>query len=278
MLAKLDACAIDMKKSLDEFKFHQAVHDIYELVWSSFCDWFIEASKVRFAAGGEAREQALRVLDYALWKLLRLLHPFMPFITEELAHQMGFLAESESIMYAEFPLPMSVREAAIPDAESVIAKTEAKFELISAGRTLRISYNIAPGKKIDFHIKAANDAMEEFLKKGMDSLKWLLNANSVTISQEDYHCDDASGAPSTLVAAGAIFLPLKGLIDVEAEKAKLKKQQTELLGWIRSSEAKLSNERFLAKAPPKVVEEAKAYLVDLKEKLARVESALAQMK
>ena len=100
----------------------------------------------------------------------------------------------------------------------------------------------------------------------------------MTISQEDYHCDDASGAPSTLVAAGAIFLPLKGLIDVEAEKAKLKKQQTELLGRIKSSEAKLSNERFLAKAPPKVVEEAKAYLVDLKEKLARVESALAQMK
>ena len=278
MLAKLDACAIDMKKSLDEFKFHQAVHDIYELVWSSFCDWFIEASKVRFAAGGEAREQALRVLDYALWKLLRLLHPFMPFITEELAHQMGFLSDSESIMYAEFPLPMSEKEVAIPDAESVMAKTEAKFELISAGRTLRISYNIAPGKKIDFHVKAANDSMEEFLKKGIDSLKWLLNANSVTISQEDYHCDDASGAPSTLVAAGAIFLPLKGLIDVEAEKAKLKKQQTELLGCIKSSEAKLSNERFLAKAPPKVVEEAKAYLVDLKEKLARVESALAQMK
>ena len=131
---------------------------------------------------------------------------------------------------------------------------------------------------LNFSLEMANDAMEEFLKKGMDSLKWLLNANSVTISQEDYHCDDASGAPSTLVAAGAIFLPLKGLIDVEAEKAKLKKQQTELLGWIRSSEAKLSNERFLAKAPPKVVEEAKAYLVDLKEKLARVESALAQMK
>ena len=173
---------------------------------------------------------------------------------------------------------MSEKEVAIPDAESVMAKTEAKFELISAGRTLRISYNIAPGKKIDFHVKAANDSMEEFLKKGIDSLKWLLNANSVTISQEDYHCDDASGAPSTLVAAGAIFLPLKGLIDVEAEKAKLKKQQTELLGWIKSSEAKLSNERFLAKAPPKVVEEAKAYLVDLKEKLARVESALAQMK
>ena len=277
MLAKLDACAVDMKKALDEFKFHQAVHDIYELVWSSFCDWFIEASKVRFNLGGEAKEQALRVLDYALWKLLRLLHPFMPFITEELAHQMGFLAENESIMYAEFPLPMSVREVPIPDADAVIARCEAKYELVRAGRNLRVSYNLPPGKKLNFHIKAADAAYEAYLKESFDCLKGLLNASELTVSQEDYVCDDASGAPSSLVAAGAVFLPLKGLIDVEAEKAKLLKQQKELQGWIRSSEAKLSNERFISKAPAKVVEEAKAYLADLKEKLARVEEALSRM-
>ena len=98
MLAKLDSCAADIQKALEGFNFHQAAHGIYELVWSSFCDWFIEACKVRFATGGEAKAQALRVLDYVLWKLLRLLHPFMPFLTEELAHQMGFLAENESIM------------------------------------------------------------------------------------------------------------------------------------------------------------------------------------
>ena len=277
MLAKLDACAIDMKKSLEEFKFHQAVHDIYELVWSSFCDWFIEASKVRFNLGGEAKDQALRVLDYVLWKLLRLLHPFMPFITEELAHQMGFLGENESIMYAEFPLPMSVKETPVPDAENVIARCEAKYELVRAGRNLRVSYNLAPGKKLNFHVKAADAAYEEYLKNSFDSLKGLLNAADLTVSQTDYVCDDASGAPSTLVAAGAIFLPLKGLIDVDAEKAKLQKQQKELQGWIKSSEAKLSNERFIAKAPAKVVEEAKTYLADLKEKLARVEEALSRM-
>ena len=202
------------------------------------------------------------MLDYALWKLLRLLHPFMPFITEELAHQMGFLGENESIMYAEFPLPMSVKETPVPDAGNV---------------NLRVSYNLAPGKKLNFHIKAADAAYEEYLKNSFDSLKGLLNAAELTISQADYVCDDASGAPSTLVAAGAIFLPLKGLIDVDAEKAKLQKQQKELQGWIKSSEAKLSNERFIAKAPAKVVEEAKTYLADLKEKLARVEEALSRM-
>ena len=217
------------------------------------------------------------MLDYALWKLLRLLHPFMPFITEELAHQMGFLGENESIMYAEFPLPMSVKETPVPDAGNVIARCEAKYELVRAGRNLRVSYNLAPGKKLNFHIKAADAAYEEYLKNSFDSLKGLLNAAELTISQADYVCDDASGAPSTLVAAGAIFLPLKGLIDVDAEKAKLQKQQKELQGWIKSSEAKLSNERFIAKAPAKVVEEAKTYLADLKDKLARVEEALSRM-
>ncbi len=278
MLAKLDATAIDMKKSLDEFKFHQAVHDIYEVVWSSFCDWFIETAKVRFAAGGEAREQALAVLDYALWKLLRLLHPFMPFITEELAHQMGFLGETDSIMYAQFPLPMASEGLVLADAAEIIARSEAKFELVSAARTLRISYNIPPGKKIAFHIKAADAAMEKFLNEGIDSLIGLMNAESLTVSQADYQTDDAAGAPSTLVAAGAVFLPLKGLIDVEAERAKLEKQKQELLGWIRGSEAKLSNERFVSKAPAKVVEDVRTALADLKDKLTRVEDALASMK
>jgi len=180
-------------------------------------------------------------------------------------------------MYAEFPKPMAEQEKVIADAQTVSAAVEAKFELVTAGRNLRVAYNIAPSKKIAFHIKAADQGTADFLTADAESLKWLLNAESVTISLEDYKCDDASGAPSTLVAAGAIFLPLKGLIDPAAEKAKLLKQQKDLQGWIKASEAKLSNERFLAKAPPKVVEEAKVYLADLKEKLARVEAALSSM-
>ncbi len=278
MLAKLDRCAVEIRQSLQEFKFHTAVHSLYEVVWSSFCDWFIEASKVRFQAGGEAREQALAVLDYALWKLLRLLHPFMPFLTEELAHQMGFLSDKESIMYSAFPKSMTEENAAIPDSESVIARTEAKFALVTAGRSLRIAYDIPQGKKLRFHIKAADAEYEKFLLGGMDSLKWLLNAEPLTISNEDYKAEDGSGAPSTLGAAGAIFLPLKGVVDVAAELAKLGKQQKELSGWIRGTQAKLGNQGFLAKAPAKLVEDTKAQLADLTEKLARVNEALSQLK
>ncbi|MBO5958975.1 MAG: hypothetical protein J6Q65_02515, partial [Lentisphaeria bacterium] len=96
--------------------------------------------------------------------------------------------------------------------------------------------------------------------------------------KDDYKAEDGAGAPSQLCNAGAIFLPLTGLIDVAAERVKLEKQQKELLGWIKSSEGKLNNAGFVAKVPPKVVEDARAQLADLKEKLARVESALAALK
>ncbi len=274
MLAKLDACAADIQKALEGFNFHQAVHAIYELVWSSFCDWFIEACKVRFAAGGEAKTQALRVLDYAIWKLLRLLHPFMPFLTEELAHQMGFLAENESIMYAQFPVSMEAEGAAIPDAAEALELTDRKFELVSGGRTLRLNYDIAPGKKLDFHVKAADQRCYDFFMAGADSFKSLLNAENLTISMEDYGSD----APATVLSGGAIFLPLKGVIDVAAETVKLEKQKKDLLGWIKGTEARLNNPGFVSRAPQKVIDDTKAQLESLKEKLQRVETTLAQMK
>jgi valyl-tRNA synthetase len=96
----------------------------------------------------------MAVLDFALWKILRLLHPFMPFATEELAHQMGFLKDGESVMYAPFPHGAE----ASPEAAAVKALVEAKFELVRAGRNLRVSYEIAPGKKLDYYVKPPTKA------------------------------------------------------------------------------------------------------------------------
>ncbi|MBQ6596109.1 MAG: valine--tRNA ligase, partial [Lentisphaeria bacterium] len=121
-----------VRGALDGFKFHQAVHEIYEMVWSTFCDWFIEASKPRLHGTPEEKAQALAVLDFVLWKLLRLLHPFMPFITEELAHQMGFLGDGESIMYAHFPETFEALglDKLMDDADDVLDMVEDKFQLV----------------------------------------------------------------------------------------------------------------------------------------------------
>jgi len=265
-----------VRGALDGFKFHQAVHEIYEMVWSTFCDWFIEASKPRLHGTEEEKAQALAVLDFVLWKLLRLLHPFMPFITEELAHQMGFLSDDESIMYAHFPETFEALglDKLMDDADDILDRVEDKFQLIRAGRNLRVSYDIPPARKLNYHVKANTQEMADFLQQEMPGLLRMLNAENVTVSLEEYHSDDGSGAPSLLVNAGLIYMPLKGVVDLEAEKAKLHKQQKELQGWMKGLEAKLKNPGFLAKAPPQLVENTKAQLAEMQEKLKRVEDAL----
>lgn len=277
MLAKLDDCAASVNKSLDDFQFHMATHEIYELVWSSFCDWFIESSKVSIHAGGEAKTRVLAVLDHALYKILRLLHPFMPFITEELAHQMGFLAnDGETIMFAEYPgsgaSTIIAREAGILDM------VDSKFQLIRAGRNLRVSYEIPAGKKLNYYVQAVNQETADFLNSESESLKRMLNADSVEIGLDPYsNGNGGAQAPSMLVNAGNIYLPLKGVIDVDAEMNKLSKQREDLVKWIGASKGKLSNEKFVSKAPENVVAEARAHLAEMEDKLARVEELIKSL-
>jgi len=274
ILATLDEAVKSVNAALAEFRFHSAAHEIYELVWSSVCDWFVEAEKVPLRAGGEAKEQALKVLDFVIFKVLRLLHPFMPFITEELAHAMGYVAEEESIMNESYPAPLADKGIVVTGNPALVAS---KFALVSAARALRANYNIADNVKVNYHIKAVTPEVEAFLKNELASLKLLTNASNVTVSLEDYAA--GSGAtPSAMADLGTVYLPLEGLIDVAAERAKLEKQISDYQGWIRSTEAKLGNERFVAKAPEKVVADTHAQLADLKQKLERANELLASLK
>ncbi len=165
----------------------------------------------RVSTATRRKKQTLAVLDFVLWKLLRLLHPFMPFVTEELAHQMDFLKDSESIMYAHYPTMFNELglDDLMDDIDDILNLVEDKFQMVRAGRNLRVSYDIAPGKKLKYHIKAATAAHEKFLSDEIANLKFMLNAEEVTVSMEEYKAEDGSGAPSALVNAGAIYLPLK---------------------------------------------------------------------
>ncbi len=274
ILCRLDEAIKSTNKCLDEFQFHIAAHDVYEFVWGTFCDWYLETIKVRLSQGGETKRKALSILDYVLYKILRLLHPMMPFITEELAHQLGFLGEDKTIMHEPYPVSAFAKFAAghKPDI-ALVALVDAKFDLVKGGRNLRATYDLPPGKKLNYFVKANDEKTVEFLHGQMDSLKSLLNADKVEIGTADYQ----GTAPSLLTVAGIVYLPLKGVIDVEAELAKLKRQKKDIEGWIAGSRAKLSNENFVSKAPPKVVEEAKKHLAELEEKLAKVEHMIASL-
>ncbi len=275
ILGKINHSAEAIVNNLTDFKFQTAVQELYELVWSNFCDWFIESSKVSLRSGEEAKLQALKVLDYALFRILKLLHPFMPFITEELAHQMGFLADEATIMYESFP---TAEIAGLDDANNDVMLNDKKFKLVRAGRALRSNANIPDSKKVDYYIKAVDQAACDFLTAELASLKLLLNANIVEVSLADYDVDAKGAAPSALEDGGTIYLPLANAVDMEAEKAKLLKQKQDLEKWIATSIAKLSNEKFVAKAPVQVVAEAKEHLAELQEKLVRTEELLAAFK
>jgi valyl-tRNA synthetase len=270
MLAKLDAATETIENELENFRFHAAAHALYDLVWSDFCDWFVEAEKVPMRAGGADKERALAVLDYALFRILKLLHPFMPFITEELAHRMGFVEEGKFLMFEEFPTTGSGRSDA-----ALATVTDGKFELVRAGRFLRSSYNLPDGKKLNFHIKAANAEMEAFLNAETAALKSLLNANEIEISLDAFDAEGRGAAASQTGVCGVISLPLADLIDIDAEVARLKKQMADLEKWINGTKGRLANEKFVNSAPAQVVADTRSKLAELEQKAAETEKLLA---
>ncbi len=272
ILTSIDETVGSVNTALAEFRFHSAAHEIYDLVWSKVCDWFVESEKVRLRGSEAERQQALKVLDLALFRVLRLLHPFMPFVTEELAHQLDFLGAGESIMNESYPAAKGLSD------EAVAKMVDAKFALVTAGRALRSSYEIGDNKRVMFYVKAVNAATEDFLREERESLKFLLNASDVEIGSAEPDAYTTGPAPSMMADAGTIYLPLAGLIDIDAERAKLGKQRSEIGGWIKGTESKLANAGFMAKAPAKVVEDVRAQLAELKQKLARAEELLAALK
>jgi valyl-tRNA synthetase len=209
----------DVTSWLEKYRFQDAALAVYDFVWSEFCDWFVESSKAALNSDDErVRLQKLSILFDVLGKSLRVVHPFMPFLTEELWHQMGFAGENESIMRAAWPKVLSEEaKASLGINDEVVAYIEAKHELITAGRALRTQYGIAPSKPVHYIVLAADAASEAKLLRDRTDIASFLRAEPLDIS-----CNaDVKGMPGTVVAAGAIHLPLAGLIDIPAELEKI---------------------------------------------------------
>ena len=273
MIARLDSTVVEITRALQEFSFHELARLQYEFVWNEFCDWYLESVKAAFSSDDEQERQVvLRVFDYAMSILLRLLHPVMPFVTEEIYHQLGFVAEDDSIMLAPWPEPLGdaalCRLGATPD---VVTQVSAKFELIRGIRNVKASYGIAPNRKIDVVI-APTDEAAALLQEDTVSLASLLNAASLDVVS-GYEPDGPTGV--AVGTAGTAYLPLVGLIDVASELERLRKQEAELAKHATGSERKLSNENFVSRAPKEVVARERERLADMRDKLARLREQIA---
>ena len=268
MLAAADKVVADVTGWLEKYRFQDAALAIYDFVWSKFCDWHVEGAKAALNSEDAAvRAQALKILYFTLGRALRILHPFMPFLTEELWHQMGYCGEGESIMRAPWPRALADAEkAAWGVDDATVAYVDAKRELITAGRALRTQYGIAPSKAAHFIVVSENGAARDRLARDASSIADFLRAEPLEIVGGA----DVGGMPGTAVALGSIHLPLAGLIDIPAELEKIAAELEKNRKFLAGVEAKLGNAGFVSRAPANVVEQQRQRKAELEAEIARL--------
>ena len=289
ILLRLNTAIAEVTAALEDYRFSDATATLYRFFWSEYCDWYIEASKavlqssatVPVAAESATETVALRkantlaVIDFVLSHTLRLFHPFMPFITEELWHGMGFNADlpenhgGQSIMFAKWPKPLDADELAyfgiLPEDEKA---ANDKYEAVNLGRGLKSTFNI--NKRVRFVLKPN----QELPAHEIEVLRILLNAEPLDV---DASFAPTQGTPSALTPLGTLFLPLDGLIDVEAERARVGKEVAKAESELEKVTAKLADTNFTSKVPQKVLDEHQQRKADWEAKLAKLKEMMSAL-
>jgi len=275
ILLKLDHAIREMTESLAAYKFSEAAGTIYRFFWSEYCDWYVEATKAVFQGTDAARKaNTLAVIDFVLSHTLRLFHPFLPFITEELWHGMGYHEDmpenqgGQSIMFAPWPKPLGNDfKGAYGLDDCYLEMTDKKYELVTQGRNLRREANIQSGKKAKYVLKPAG----HLTPHDVAVIKILLNAEPLEVDA-DYA--PKKGTPTVHSEIGDLFLPLEGVIDIGAEKARLGKELEKIDAEILKVAQKLNNPAFTQKVPATVLAEHQKRLADWLAKKQHVEAAI----
>jgi valyl-tRNA synthetase len=277
ILAKLYQARESCTENLRRFRFNDAAHDLYEFVWHQYCDWYVEYSKdVLYGQDAARRAEVLKVMHHVLASSLKLLHPFMPFITDELWQGMGYGAEDETIMNAPWPDAKGAVELQVWGiSPEIVAYVDARHEMIRSGRMLRADCGISPAQKIDYIIKPNTAAEAAWLKADNAVIKSTLRAKELTIDEAFV---PTGAVPSVVTGLGMLYMPVEGLIDVQAESAKLTKQLAEIEGHLTRVKQKLGNHSFISKAPREVVAQQEKARDDLWEKHIKVKRLLEMMK
>ena len=288
ILLKLNQAIQEVTSAFAEYKFSDATGTLYRFFWSEYCDWYVEASKAVLTSrdaksetqdprDAERRANTLAVIDFVLSHMLRLFHPFLPFISEELWHGMGYAEDmpedqgGKTILFAPWPKPLDEDfkgHYGLDDCYLKIAG--AKYDLVTEGRNLRRTANLAANKKVRFVLKPVNHVPPH----DVEVLKLLLNAESFEVN-----ADYQPGKNTLTVRAelGDLFLPLEGLIDKEAETARLKKELEKIEAEAAKVEQKLANPNFTQKVPPQVLAEHQQRLAEWQSKREHVKTALAAL-
>ena len=262
LLACDKACA-KVNDCLAKYRIQDGALAVYDFFWTQICDGYVE-----YAKDAPDKDRAFAILADVFWKALRLLHPYMPFVTEEVAHQLGFLKDDETIQRAAWPTGYSEAEKkAWGLTEENYAYVDAKRAMITDLRALRGEYKVAPSAFVKVTVDAKDSAIAAALAADLDSIKKAMRAETVEIVS-----DGAERAmPGALGALGTVYLSLEGLVDKAAEAKRIAAELAKLAGFIKGGEAKLANRQFTDHAPAQIVETARRQLEENKAKAARLE-------
>ena len=271
LLSKYEKVVASVNSALENFEIGVALSTVYDFTWDVFCDWYVELSKARLSDKESAgNEVAQRVILHVLTGILKLLHPFMPFITEEI--YLSLPHNCESIMISDYP--EFDEKLVFPDAE---ANFETVLAAIKAIRARRADMNVLPSRKSKVYI--ATKYAERFGDDVKPFFVRLASASEVIVGEKfDKNEVNADNAVQIVTDAAAIFLPLSDLVDTEKEKARLAAEKVKVEADIARLEGKLSNESFVAKAPAAVVDAERAKLAKAKENLAGIIDAISKLK
>ncbi len=266
LLSRHEACRAEVEAALDAYRFADATQTLYRFVWSEFCDWGLEVEKDRLDADAGEREDATQVLAWVLERTLRLLHPTMPFVTEELWRRFE-IPEPEVVAVADWPSPQPA--LVDPEAERAMGVVQ---DVVTALRQFRSQHGISPKERFDAVAGVAADVLDAVIAQSEAAVRLA----GVTLSVVDAGADRRAGWTTLPLPDGYVQLP-PGLFDTGAERGRLAKQRASIDADLRRSAAKLANDGFIAKAAAGVVAQERTKHERLEEQLAAIDAQLVEL-
>ncbi len=270
ILSRLQQTAAKVTAGIEGFQLHDAVDAAYHFFWHEYCDWYLEWIKPRLFAGDQnQRDLSLAVATYVMREIVRLLHPVIPFITEEIWHHLK-LEEEESIVVSPWPeVPEKYADA------SAEADMKVLRDLIVAVRTIRAEMNVPRSKKAAILVRTERDTQQvELLRSNEPYIRFLTSAESLEVGPE---VEKPKASGSAVVAGMEVYVPLSGLIDFDVERQRLQKEIRRLQQQLDALNKKLANVNFISKAPKEIVERERQKKGQYEEKLEKLEANLASL-
>jgi valyl-tRNA synthetase len=277
ILAMLDKAIDECVDALEKYRFNDAAHVLYGFVRHQYCDRYLEFAKAAlYGDNVDEKRETIKIMYHVLSVSLRLLHPIMPFLTEELWHTMGYATDSEFIMLAEWPKPAGEEQlTAWNISDEIVQYVENKHDMQRVARTMRAEYNIQPGVPLKYFVKPNSAAEAELLKADVESIKGLIRASEFVVDEK---LVPEQAMPATLSEIGTVHMSLDGAVDTDAEIKKIEKELGKLGGNIKGTIAKLANENFVTRAPEHVIDRQKELLKEMQDKSDKLQKQLNMLK